>query len=198
MAASNPTDLALEPASFSLVTLEEPDSSFDEIVTGAIQQSYLLRIELLNGLLPNDGRLVVTFPEALRLKAGGTSSSCQAYTESGNEFLNCEIHTSSLPHKVVIKHSKENVDYRFMAIIVRLVNNVRNPPSTKPSSPFSMQSELYDSASRTYYLVDTNAQEVKIAANKPNKFAKVSITRSEDEVSSFTNLRLCMTTSNTV
>lgn len=67
MSARVPDDLTLEPASFSLVSLEQPDSSFDEVVTGAIQQSYILRVELLNGLLPTNGRLVVQFPEELSL-----------------------------------------------------------------------------------------------------------------------------------
>ena len=116
----------------------------------------MLRVELLNGLLPTNGRLVVQFPQELSLQPN-SQSSCQAYTEAGNEFLDCELKTNSLPHKVVISHSKSGEDYHRMAIILRLTNKVRNPPSTKPSSNFAVQSELYDEASGTYYLVDTHA-----------------------------------------
>lgn len=37
-----------------------------------------------------------------------------------------------------------------------------------------------------------------MAANKANKFAKITVTRSEAEVSSFTDLRFCLTMSNPV
>lgn len=65
MHASSAADLIIEPALFTSVSLEEPNGAFDEIITGAIQQSYLLRVELLNGLLPVDGRLVLVFPPEL-------------------------------------------------------------------------------------------------------------------------------------
>lgn len=42
--ASNSNDLAIEPAIFNDITLLEPDSSFDEIITGEFQATYLLRV----------------------------------------------------------------------------------------------------------------------------------------------------------
>lgn len=123
---------------------------------------------------------------------------CQAYTESSNDFLNCEVQAGQVPQSVIINHDTPGEDYRGIAILIRLTNKVRNPPSTKPSQPFSLRSELLDSTSNTYYLVDRNAQNVSVTANKPNKFDKVTVTRSEEEVSSFTDLRFCLTTSNRV
>ena len=61
-----------------------------------------------------------------------------------------------------------------------------------------MRTELLDPVSNSYYFVDTNNQDVTVAANKPNQFERVTVTRSEEEVSSFTDLSICITTSNLV
>jgi len=62
MQAVNAAELQIEPALFKDVSLIEPNGSTIDIVTGALQQSYLLRVELNNGLIANDGSLVVEFP----------------------------------------------------------------------------------------------------------------------------------------
>ena len=95
-------------------------------------------------------------------------------------------------------HGDSAEDYFGEAIIVRLTNTVRNPPSTKPSESFKVFTELKNGVSGAYYLVDKLVDKVTVIANTPNKFDQVKITRSEEEVSSLTNLEVCITSSNPV
>lgn len=77
---------------------------------------------------------------------------------------------------------------------------VKNPASTRPSSEFNVYSELLDLASGTYFMVDQLDQsvEVTVQANAPFSFNSVSVTRSETEVSTETDLRICLSPSNNV
>ncbi len=97
---------------------------------------------------------------------------------------------------MTVSHKNDPYDYNGEAIIVMLSNYVRNPSSTKPSKSFSVVSELRDQASGEYYMVDRLDNDVKVVANKANEFSLVRITRSNEEVSSFTSLEVCLTTSN--
>lgn len=63
MFAADANDLNLEPAIFYNVALVEPDSDQQEIITGKIETSYLLRVQLKNELIANRGRLQIDFPE---------------------------------------------------------------------------------------------------------------------------------------
>ena len=56
-----------------------------------------------------------------------------------------------------------------------------------------------DENSGTYYLVETlQSTEIIVTANKPHTFSQITITRSEEEVSTSTDLTVCITPSNPV
>lgn len=62
-----------------------------------------------------------------------------------------------------------------------------------------LESALYDAAEGTYFLVDEEAsEEIRVTANAPNTFHAITITRSEEEVSTETTLDVCLTPSNFV
>jgi len=124
------------------------------------------------------------------------ASVCQAYTEVGNELLECTSDPNS--KKVTVKHTKAGIDFRGLAIMVRLVNAVQNPPSTKPSDSLIIHTGLRDAATGVNYFVDRHTKLVTVTANKPNRFSSITITRSEVVVSSVTDLKVCIVPSNDV
>ena len=150
-----------------------------------------------NGLLADKGRLEITFPDQVAITA---SAPCLAYEETTTILLSCEASgTGETPQRVTVTHSFTSKDSRGESIIVKLQNSVRNPPSTMQSNPFFLQTTLYDDAQGKYFLVDVlNEDNITVTANAPNSFHAITITRSEEEVSSLTDLQFCITPSNPV
>ena len=77
-----------------------------------------------------------------------------------------------------------------------LQNSVINPASTKPTDFFELNSYLKDTATNEYFLVEQDLQSVIIAANTPNQFHSVKVTRSDEVVSQPTELEVCLEPNN--
>ena len=88
MQAANASDLEVEPAYFTDVMLIEPDAG-SEIVTGQLEHSYLIRVQLNNGLLADRGRLTVSFPEQVVILP--LTEACLAYDEVNSVLLDCRV-----------------------------------------------------------------------------------------------------------
>ena len=104
MQAADVSDLEIEPAYFTDVQLIEPDAGA-EIVTGQLEHSYLVRIQLNNGLLADRGRLTVSFPEQVVIEP--RTEACLAYDEVNSVLLDCRVSADTEPQKVIISHSNQ-------------------------------------------------------------------------------------------
>ena len=104
MQAADASDLEIEPAFFTDVSLIEPDAG-SEIVTGQLAHSYLIRIQLNNGLLADRGRLTVSFPEQVMIIPH--TEACLAYDELNAVLLDCRVSPDTMPQKVIITHSNQ-------------------------------------------------------------------------------------------
>ena len=104
MQAADARDLEIEPAFFTNVSLIEPDAG-SEIVTGQLAHSYLIRIQLNNGLLADRGRLTVSFPEQVVILP--STEACLAYNELNSVLLDCRVSPDTVPQQVRITHSHQ-------------------------------------------------------------------------------------------
>jgi hypothetical protein len=156
--------LEVEPATLVQVSLLEPDSASNAIVTGAIQ-TYQFNIVLNNGLQSETGKLELDLPADVELLDAAT---CVAFEEATLVLLDCEVLKTSEIQRLIVTHSHSSTDFRHENIMLKVQNSIRNPTTSQQSGFFEINSYLLDGASGSYYLVDRDLASVSVQANAPN------------------------------